>query len=77
LQEENVGCEYLSFSKEIGGIFDNSIFLDSRRPVATVRPFLLRRGTAAPTGGSFKRRSLKLRRNTKESKEIEADCNFV
>lgn len=43
--------------------------------MATVRPFLLRRGTStAPTGGSFKRRSLKLRRGTKESREIETDC---
>ncbi|XP_059612441.1 protein unc-80 homolog isoform X4 [Phlebotomus argentipes] len=45
-----------------------------RRPVAAVRPFLLRRGTAgAPTGGSFKRRSLKLRRGTKDGKDIESD----
>lgn len=51
--------------------------LQQRRPVATVRPFLLRRGTATNTGGSFKRRSLKLRRNTKDGKDIEADCkNF-
>lgn len=48
--------------------------LQSRRPVATVRPFLLRRGTAVGTGGSFKRRSLKLRRGTKGEKEIEAEC---
>lgn len=42
-----------------------------------VRPFLLRRGTSgAPTGGSFKRRSLKLRRGTKDGKDIEADCNY-
>ena len=52
--------------------------VQQRRPVATVRPFLLRRGTATnPTGGSFKRRSLKLRRNTKDSKEIEQDCEHV
>lgn len=51
--------------------------IQQRRPVATVRPFLLRRGTATnPTGGSFKRRSLKLRRNTKDGKDIEADCEF-
>lgn len=44
----------------------------------TVRPFLLRRGTnIQTTGGSFKRRSLKLRRNTKDSKEIEAECKFL
>lgn len=42
--------------------------------MATVRPFLLRRGTTtAPAGGSFKRRSLKLRRGTKEGKDIETD----
>lgn len=42
--------------------------------MANVRPFLLRRGTTtAPTGGSFKRRSLKLRRGTKEGKDIETD----
>lgn len=51
--------------------------IQQRRPVATVRPFLLRRGTATnPTGGSFKRRSLKLRRNTKDGKEIEAECEL-
>lgn len=48
--------------------------VQQRRPVAPVRPFLLRRGTSAvPTGGSFKRRSLKLRRGTKDGKDIEAD----
>jgi hypothetical protein len=51
--------------------------IQQRRPVATVRPFLLRRGTATnPTGGSFKRRSLKLRRNTKDGKDLETDCEF-
>ena len=46
-----------------------------RRPAA-VRPFLLRRGTTAvSTGGSFKRRSLKLRRATKEGKDLE-DCEW-
>lgn len=50
--------------------------IQQRRPIANVRPFLLRRGTQAqPTaGGSFKRRSLKLRRGTKESKDLETDC---
>lgn len=48
--------------------------MQSRRPIATVRPFLLRRGTAVGTGGSFKRRSLKLRRGTKGEKEIEQEC---
>lgn len=45
-----------------------------RRPAA-VRPFLLRRGTTAVStgGGSFKRRSLKLRRGTKEGKDLD-DC---
>lgn len=48
--------------------------VQQRRPVAPVRPFLLRRGTSgAPTGGSFKRRSLKLRRGTKDGKDIETD----
>lgn len=48
--------------------------VQQRRPAAPVRPFLLRRGTSgAPTGGSFKRRSLKLRRGTKDGKDIETD----
>ncbi|XP_037891733.1 protein unc-80 homolog isoform X5 [Glossina fuscipes] len=52
--------------------------LKARRPTASaVRPFLLRRGTATTTGGSFKRRSLKLRRNTKDSKDMEADFKRV
>jgi hypothetical protein len=56
---------------------ENASGLQQRRPVATVRPFLLRRGTATnATGGSFKRRSLKLRRNTKEGKEIETECKL-
>ncbi|XP_066154738.1 protein unc-80 homolog isoform X3 [Euwallacea fornicatus] len=37
------------------------------------RPYLLRRGTAATSGGSFKRRSLKLRRGTKEGKDMEIE----
>jgi hypothetical protein len=41
------------------------------------RPYLLRRGTAAPSGGSFKRRSLKLRRGTKEGKEMEIECKGI
>lgn len=36
------------------------------------RPFLLRRSTAVGTG-SFKKRSLKLRRNTKEGRDIESE----
>nr|CAD7443504.1 unnamed protein product [Timema bartmani] len=46
-----------------------------RPPPPQSRPFLLRRGTAgAPTTGSFKRRSLKLRRSAKETKE--PDCDY-
>lgn len=47
--------------------------------MANVRPFLLRRGTQAqaPAGGSFKRRSLKLRRGTKEGKDLESDCKLL
>lgn len=46
--------------------------------MATVRPFLLRRGTTTtPAGGSFKRRSLKLRRGTKEGKDIETDRKLI
>lgn len=60
---------------------NNVASVQQRRPGAPVRPFLLRRGTSgAPTGGSFKRRSLKLRRGTKDGKDIEADCerfNYV
>ncbi|XP_014469276.1 PREDICTED: protein unc-80 homolog isoform X4 [Dinoponera quadriceps] len=39
------------------------------------RPFLLRRSTAGT--GSFKKRSLKLRRNTKEGKDIECEAYAV
>ncbi|XP_018375379.1 PREDICTED: protein unc-80 homolog isoform X1 [Trachymyrmex cornetzi] len=39
------------------------------------RPFLLRRSTA--TTGSFKKRSLKLRRNTKEGKDTECEAYTV
>lgn len=50
---------------------------EKKRIITATRPYLLRRGTAAmPTGGSFKRRSLKLRRNTKELREIEFECKF-
>lgn len=51
----------------------------SRRPPAPTRPYLLRRGTGGPGttgGGSFKRRSLKLRRGTKEGKDVEYDCKY-
>lgn len=47
---------------------------DGKRIGQQTRPYLLRRGTAAPSGGSFKRRSLKLRRGTKEGKEMDVDC---
>ncbi|XP_065170367.1 protein unc-80 homolog isoform X8 [Atheta coriaria] len=40
------------------------------------RPYLLRRGTGAVSGGSFKRRSLKLRRGTKEGKDMENECKL-
>lgn len=44
----------------------------------TGRPFLLRRGTGTNTTGSFKRRSLKLRRGTKDGiKEVDMDCKFL
>lgn len=57
-----------------GGGTGGSSGVQQRRPAAPVRPFLLRRGTSgAPTGGSFKRRSLKLRRGTKDGKDIETD----
>ncbi|KAJ8932970.1 hypothetical protein NQ314_014301 [Rhamnusium bicolor] len=46
---------------------------DGKRIGQPPRPYLLRRGTAAPTGGSFKRRSLKLRRGTKEGKDIDME----
>jgi len=38
------------------------------------RPFLLRRSTAGAATGSFKKRSLKLRRNTKEGKDTECEA---
>lgn len=57
---------------------EKTLGIQQRRPVVPVRPFLLRRGTSgAPTGGSFKRRSLKLRRGTKDGKDIEADCKIL
>jgi hypothetical protein len=45
------------------------------------RPYLLRRGTNAGNAGSFKRRSLKLRRNTKDaasskSENESTDCKL-
>ncbi|KAK9884494.1 hypothetical protein WA026_007335 [Henosepilachna vigintioctopunctata] len=49
---------------------------DGKKMGQSARPFLLRRGTAQPSGGSFKRRSLKLRRGTREGKEIEAECRM-
>jgi hypothetical protein len=59
---------------------EENLFLEEkkgRRPPPTGRPFLLRRGTAGATTGSFKRRSLKLRRSGKESREIDCDCKLV
>ncbi|XP_044757175.1 protein unc-80 homolog [Coccinella septempunctata] len=49
---------------------------DGKRVTQPSRPYLLRRGTAAQGGGSFKRRSLKLRRGTKEGKDMEADARI-
>ncbi|XP_025829365.1 protein unc-80 homolog [Agrilus planipennis] len=46
---------------------------DGKRVLQQSRPHLLRRSTAAATGGSFKRRSLKLRRGTKDGKDVEAE----
>ncbi|CAH1139308.1 unnamed protein product [Phyllotreta striolata] len=42
---------------------------DIKRQQQSRPSYILRRGTAAPSGGSFKRRSLKLRRGTKEDME--------
>lgn len=50
---------------------------ENKRMAQPPRPYLLRRGTAAPAGGSFKRRSLKLRRGTKEGKDMEIECIFL
>ncbi|CAG9815242.1 unnamed protein product [Phaedon cochleariae] len=46
---------------------------DGKRQQQSTRPsYILRRGTAAaPAGGSFKRRSLKLRRGTKEGADLD------
>ncbi|EFN65650.1 Uncharacterized protein KIAA1843 [Camponotus floridanus] len=46
-----------------------------RMPTPQSRPFLLRRSTAGT--GSFKKRSLKLRRNTKEGKDTECEAYTV
>ncbi|XP_045467085.1 protein unc-80 homolog isoform X2 [Harmonia axyridis] len=50
---------------------------DGKRINQASRPYLLRRGTAAQGGGSFKRRSLKLRRGTKEGKDMETDARIA
>lgn len=49
---------------------------EEKRTGGQSRPYYFRRGTTAPTssGGSFKRRSLKLRRGTKEGKDMELEC---
>ncbi|CAH2006087.1 unnamed protein product [Acanthoscelides obtectus] len=47
---------------------------EPKRMAHQPRPHLLRRGTAAQTGGSFKRRSLKLRRGTKEGKDMDMEA---
>lgn len=73
-------CSHLTmrgYNNRCSYILEKTLGIQQRRPVVPVRPFLLRRGTSgAPTGGSFKRRSLKLRRGTKDGKDIEADCNY-
>ncbi|XP_031777864.1 protein unc-80 homolog isoform X3 [Nasonia vitripennis] len=56
-------------------LLNNEKEKSKRMQAATGRPFLLRRGTAGNAAtGSFKRRSLKLRRGTKEGKEIELEA---
>ncbi|KAH8311397.1 hypothetical protein KR044_006087 [Drosophila immigrans] len=75
-KEGEEGNDCLSIC-DYSNIFSGLSYCAARRPTASaVRPFLLRRGTATTTGGSFKRRSLKLRRNTKDSKDIETDFNM-
>ncbi|XP_011346095.1 protein unc-80 homolog isoform X3 [Ooceraea biroi] len=49
----------------------------AKRVQAPSRPFLLRRSTASTATGSFKKRSLKLRRNTKEGKDTECEAYMV
>lgn len=67
---------YICTVRRLCFILNSFTAIQQRRPIANVRPFLLRRGTqaAGPGGGSFKRRSLKLRRGTKEGKDLESDC---
>ncbi|XP_046742007.1 protein unc-80 homolog isoform X8 [Diprion similis] len=48
-----------------------------RTPAPQGRPFLLRRGTTGNPTGSFKRRSLKLRRGTKDGKDVEGESYTV
>ncbi|XP_072743186.1 protein unc-80 homolog isoform X2 [Anoplolepis gracilipes] len=48
-----------------------------RMPTPQSRPFLLRRSTAGTATGSFKKRSLKLRRNTKEGKDTECEAYTI
>lgn len=49
---------------------------EENKKMSQSRPPLLRRGPGIGTGGSFKRRSLKLRRGTKEGKEMEAESKY-
>lgn len=76
MQQVEISSRFIYQKSEIFSFISTAnSSVQQRRPVATVRPFLLRRGTATnPTGGSFKRRSLKLRRNTKDGKDLETDC---
>jgi len=46
----------------------------AKKMQAPSRPFLFRRSTAGAPTGSFKKRSLKLRRNTKEGKDTECEA---
>lgn len=59
---------------ESEGSSNTTITMQGEDKKSQIRP-ALRRGLGIGTGGSFKRRSLKLRRGTKEGKEImEAEC---
>jgi hypothetical protein len=48
-----------------------------RRSHPAGRPFLLRKGTAGATTGSFKRRSLKLRRGKEPKDILDCDCKLA
>ena len=44
------------------------------RRLAQGRPYLLRRSTTGNAAGSFKRRSLRLRRSHRERRDPDSDC---